>query len=43
MLLIGLSDDDRARRMVSFLAGSDIDISLITFHAFEKIGSDTAC
>ena len=38
MVLIGLGVDDRARRMVSFLADSDIDISLITFHAFEENG-----
>lgn len=38
MALVGLGADDRARRMVSFLAQSDIDISLITFHGFEEAG-----
>lgn len=38
MVLIGLGADDRARRMVSFLADSDIDMSLITFHAFQENG-----
>lgn len=38
MMLVGLGADDRTRRMVSFLADSDIDISLITFYGFEKEG-----
>lgn len=38
MVLIGLGADDRTRRMTSFLAENDIDISLITFHGFEKNG-----
>lgn len=38
MVLVGLGVDDRTRRMVSFLAGSDIDISLVTFHGFEQSG-----
>ena len=38
MVLVGLGADDRVRRMVSFLAQSDIDISLITFHGFEETG-----
>lgn len=38
MVLVGLGADDRARRMVSFLPQSDIDISLITFHGFEEAG-----
>ncbi|MGO9021892.1 MAG: endonuclease NucS domain-containing protein [Syntrophobacteraceae bacterium] len=38
MILVGLGADDRTRRMVSFLADSDIDISLITFHAFKHNG-----
>ena len=38
MVLVGLGADDRTRRMVSFLADSDIDISLITFHAFKEDG-----
>jgi hypothetical protein len=40
MMLVGLGVDDRARRMVEFLADSDIEISLITFHGFGE-GSDT--
>lgn len=36
MVLVGLGADDRARRMISFLANSEIDISLVTFHAFEQ-------
>ncbi len=39
MVLVGLGVDDRARRMVSYLADSDIDISLITFHAFKENGN----
>lgn len=35
MILVGLGADDRTRRMVSFLADSEIDISLITFHGFK--------
>ncbi len=35
MVLVGLGTDDRTRRMVSFLADSDIDITLVTFHAFQ--------
>jgi hypothetical protein len=35
LVLVGLGVDDRTRRMVSFLADSEIDISLITFHAFK--------
>jgi RecB family endonuclease NucS len=38
MILIGLGADDRTRRMVSFLAQGEIDISLITFHGFEEAG-----
>lgn len=38
MVLVGLGVDDRARRMVSFLAQNEIDISLITFHGFEEAG-----
>jgi Holliday junction resolvase-like predicted endonuclease len=40
MMLVGLGVDDRARRMVEFLANSDIEISLITFHGFDD-GNDT--
>jgi hypothetical protein len=36
LILVGLGVDDRARRMVSFLADSEVDISLITFHAFAE-------
>lgn len=39
MVLVGLGADDRTRRMVSFLADSDIDISLITFHGFKENGT----
>jgi len=38
MALVGLGADDRTRRMVSFLADSDLDVSLITFYGFEKNG-----
>jgi hypothetical protein len=38
MVLVGLGADDRTRRIVSFLADSDIDIYLITFHAFHRDG-----
>jgi hypothetical protein len=38
LVLVGLGADECTRRMVSFLADSDIDISLITFYGFEKDG-----
>lgn len=38
MVLVGLGVDERAKRMVAFLADSEIDISLITFHSFDKEG-----
>jgi len=38
LVLVGLGADDRTRRMVSFLADSEVDISLITFHAFREEG-----
>jgi len=38
LVLVGLGVDERARRMVSFLAESEVDISLITFHAFAEGG-----
>jgi hypothetical protein len=38
LILVGLGADDTTRRIVSFLAESDIDISLITFHAFDEAG-----
>jgi hypothetical protein len=34
MALVGLGVDDTARRVVEFLAGKDVDISLVTFHGF---------
>jgi hypothetical protein len=34
MVLVGLGADDRARRMVEFLASRNIEISLMTFHGF---------
>ncbi len=34
LVLVGLGVDDRARRMVNFLAASGIDIQLLTFQAF---------
>ncbi|MCL4748496.1 MAG: DUF91 domain-containing protein, partial [Burkholderiaceae bacterium] len=34
MVLVGLGADDRARRMVNFLAAAGVDIQLLTFHAF---------
>ncbi len=37
-ILVGLGADERTRRMVSFLANSEVDISLITFHAFSEGG-----
>jgi endonuclease NucS-like protein len=36
MVLVGLGADERTKRMVAFLADSDVDISLITFHGFKK-------
>lgn len=38
MVLIGLGADERTRRMVSFLANNEINISLITFYGFEENG-----
>ena len=38
MVLIGLGADERTRRMVSFLANNEINISLITFYGFEEKG-----
>ena len=38
MVLVGLGVDDRARRVVNFLAESQIDIQLMTFHAFREDG-----
>jgi len=38
LVLVGLGVDDRARRIVNFLADSGIDIQLLTFHGFEIDG-----
>jgi hypothetical protein len=40
MVLVGLGVDDRAKRMVEFLATRNIDISLMTFHGFDD-GQET--
>lgn len=36
MVLVGLGADDRTQRMTSYLAQSGVNISLLTFHAFQK-------
>jgi hypothetical protein len=38
VVLVGLGVDERARRMVAYLAESELDISLITFHGFNQNG-----
>jgi hypothetical protein len=38
MVLIGLGADERAKRIVNYLADKGIDIQLLTFHAFKKGG-----
>ena len=38
MALIGLGADERAKRIVNYLADKGIDIQLLTFHAFKKDG-----
>jgi hypothetical protein len=38
MVLVGLGVDQRATRMVNFLAAAGIDIRLLTFHAFRSDG-----
>lgn len=38
LILVGLGADERARRMASFLANSDLDVSLITFYGFKRDG-----
>ena len=38
IVLVGLGVDDRARRIVDFLAESRVDIRLLTFHAFSEGG-----
>lgn len=40
IVLVGLGVDERAKRMVEFLAKSELDISLLTFHGF-KHGDET--
>ncbi len=35
MLLVGLGVDERAKRMVEYLAENEMDISLLTFHGFQ--------
>jgi len=40
IVLVGLGVDERAKRMVAFLAQCELDISLITFHGF-KHGCET--
>ena len=39
MVLVGLGVDERARRIVNFLADAGIDIQLLTFHAFRRDGN----
>ncbi len=38
MVLVGLGADDRARRIVNFLAATSVEIELLTFHAFQSDG-----
>lgn len=38
LFLVGLGADDRTERMVKFLAGNRLDISLLTFHRFDHAG-----
>lgn len=38
MVLVGLGADERATRMVNFLAGVGVEIELLTFHAFRSNG-----
>jgi endonuclease NucS-like protein len=38
IVLVGLGVDDRAKRMVQFLAKSSLDISLVTFYGFKLAG-----
>lgn len=38
VMLVGLGVDDRAKRMVEFLARCELDISLVTFHGFLQDG-----
>ena len=41
MVLVGLGVDDTTERMVSYLANSEMDISLLTFQGFLDSGSKT--
>lgn len=38
MVLVGLGVDERAKRIVNFLADAGIDVQLLTFHAFRSDG-----
>lgn len=38
VVLVGLGVDERAKRMVAFLAQCELDIALITFHGFQQNG-----
>ncbi len=38
IVMVGLGADERAIRMVNFLADTGLDIQIITFHAFERDG-----
>ena len=38
LFLVGLGADDTTERMVKFLAGNGLDISLLTFHGFAHAG-----
>lgn len=38
MILVGLGVDERAKRIVNFLAEAGVDIQLLTFHAFNLNG-----
>ena len=35
MVLVGLGIDERAKRMVEYMANNEMDISLLTFHGFQ--------
>lgn len=39
IVLVGLSVDERTKRMVRFLAQAELDISLLTFHGFTHEGN----
>ena len=39
MVLVGLGADEKTKRMVEFLSAGGLDISLVTFHAFEREGT----